>query len=142
MKKKLLALLPVLLLGLAACNNGKSSSSSGEGGDSGLPDSKDAVVIFYLDYNHADENNPYFQADWYFGVPLNRDELVDKDGNKLVDPTDDKASYTEFNHFLGWSLHPVVDSEDDLWDWEHDTKEKDDRGKYLQLYGVWVEKTA
>ena len=140
MKKKLLTLLPVLLLGLSACGGNKSSSGGGGEGSSERPTTKDAVVLFYLDYNHADEENPYFKAAWYFGVPLDRDQLLDEGGNKLVDPTDDKASYTEFGKFLGWSLHPIVDDEKDLWNWETDTKERDDRGKYLQLYGVWVEK--
>lgn len=140
MKKNLFKLLPVLLLGLTACGGG-SKSSSGEG-SSDRPETKDATILFFLDYNHADAENPYFQADWYFGVPLNRDELLDEGGNKLVDPTDDDASYTEFGHFLGWSIHPVVDDEKDLWNWESDVKEKDERGKYLQLYGVWVEKTS
>ena len=138
MKKNIFKLLPVLLLGLSACGGGGSDSSGGEG-SSAIPTTKDAVVIFYLDCNHADEENPYFQADWYFGVPIDREQLVDADGNKLVDPKDSEASYPEFGHFLGWSMHPVIDDEKDLWDFSKDVKEKDDRGKYLQLYGIWVE---
>ena len=138
MKKNIFKLLPVLLLGLTACGGGGHSSSGGNE-SSELPTTKDAIVLFFLDYNHADENNPYFQAEWYFGVPLDREQLVDADGNKLVDPKDSDASYKEFGHFLGWSMHPVVDDESDLWDFSKDVKEKDERGKYLQLYGVWVE---
>ena len=119
MKKKLFKLLPVLLLGLTACGGGK-SSSSGDGGSSATPTSKDAIVIFYLDCNHADEENPYFKAEWYFGVPIDREQLLDEDGNKLVDPKDSDASYEEFGHFLGWSIHPVIDDEKDLWDFSKD----------------------
>ena len=139
MKKNIFKLLPVLLLGLTACGGGNSSSSGG--GDSGnTPTTKDAMITFYLDCNHADEDNPYFEAPWYFGVPIDLNQLEDENGNKLVNPKDSEASYKEFGHFLGWSLHPVIDDEKDLWNFETDVKEKDERGKYLQLYGIWVEK--
>ena len=138
MKKTFFKLLPVLLLGLTACG-GSSGDSSGGQGSSGIPETKDAMITFYLDCNHADEDNPYFEAPWYFGVPIDLDQLVDSEGNKLVNPTDAQASYKEFGHFLGWSLHPVIDDEADLWDFSKDVKEKDERGKYLQLYGIWVE---
>ena len=139
MKKKLLALLPALLLGLSAC--GGSNDSSGGEGSSEFPTSKDAIILFYLDYNHADEENPYFKAEWYFGVPIDREQLVDENGNKLVDPKDSQASYKEFSHFIGWSMHPVIDDEADLWNFETDVKVKDERGSYLQLFGIWAEAT-
>jgi len=140
-KKLLLKLLPVVLLGLTACNNGgNNSGASGSGFDpSDLPVTKDVTVYFYLDYNHADENNPYFKADWYAGVPLDRTQMVDASGQTLVDPTDSQASYEEFGHFLGWSIHPVIDSLDQLWNFSTDVKVKDDRGYVLQLFGIWVE---
>jgi len=71
MKKNLFKLLPVLLLGLTACGGGGSSSSGGEG-SSELPTSKDAILLFYLDYNHADAENPYYKTEWYFGVPFSK----------------------------------------------------------------------
>ena len=137
--KKLLKLLPVLLLGLSACGGGGSDDSSGGEGSSALPETKDATILFYLDYNHADEENPYFKAEWYLGVTFTKEDLEDENGNKLVDPTDEMASYEEFGHFLGWSMHPVIDSEDQLWKFGEDVKEKDERGTYLQLFGIWVE---
>lgn len=134
MKKKLLALLPALLLTLSACGGGGGSSGGGEGGGSSeMPTSKDATIIFYLDYNHADENDPYYKAEWYFGVPFTKDDIG------LVDPSIDLASYSEFTTFLGWSMHPVIDSEDQLWKFGEDVKVKDDRGSYLQLFGIWVD---
>jgi len=57
----------------------------------------------------------------------------------LTDPTNDKAASPEFGKFLGWSMHPVIDSEDQLWKFGEDVKVKDERGSYLQLYGIWVE---
>ena len=132
MKKNLFKLLPVLLLGLTACGGGGSSSSGGEG-SSELPTSKDATILFYLDYNHADEDNPYYKVEWYLGVPFTKEEIG------LTDPTSDDASYPEFTKFLGWSMHPVIDSEDQLWKFGEDVKVKDERGSYLQLFGIWVE---
>ena len=132
MKKKLLALLPVLLLGLSACGGG-GGGESGAGGSSELPTSKDATILFYLDYNHADEENPYYKAEWYLGVPFTKEDIG------LTDPSADKASYPEFATFLGWSVHPVIDSEDQLWKFGEDVKVKDERGTYLQLFGIWVD---
>ena len=133
MKKKLLALLPVLLLGLSACGGGGDGGGSGAGGSSELPTSKDATILFYLDYNHADEENPYYKAEWYLGVPFTKEDIG------LTDPGEDKASYPEFGTFLGWSVHPVIDDEDQLWKFGEDVKEKDERGTYLQLFGIWVD---
>ena len=135
MKKKLLALLPVLLLGLSACNNGGNSSGGGGGGgdSSTIPTSKEATIYFYLDYNHADETNPYYKAEWYLGVPFTKEDIG------LTDPTSDQASYQEFKTFLGWSMHPVIDDESQLWKFGEDVKVKDDRGTNLQLFGIWVE---
>ena len=135
MKKNLFKLLPVLLLGLTACNGGSNDSSNS--GD--LPEEKEATIVFYLDYNHADEDNPYFEASWYLGVPFEIDDLEDEEGNKLVEPTAKDANYPEFTKFKGWSMHPVIDNDDQLWKFGVDVKEKDDRGTYLQLFGIWVE---
>lgn len=131
MKKNIFKLLPVLLLGLTACGGG--GSSSGSGNSSEMPTSKDATILFYLDYNHADEANPYYKAEWYLGVPFTKEDIG------LTDPTKDQASYEEFTTFLGWSVHPVIDSEDQLWKFGEDVKVKDERGTYLQLFGIWVE---
>ena len=136
MKKNLFKLLPVLLLALTGCNNGGNNSSNSGSGD--IPTSKEATIIFYLDYNHADENKQYFMAEWYLGVPIDLTQLVDENGQTLVTPTDTQASYEEFNHFLGWSVHPVIDDPSQLWNFATDVKVKDDRGTYLQLFGIWV----
>ena len=133
MKKKLLMLLPVLLLGLSACGGGGNSSGGGEGGSSEMPTSKEAKIYFYLDYNHADENNPYYKSEWYLGVPFTKEDLG------VTDPTSADASYEEFKTFLGWSVHPVIDDESQLWKFGEEVKEKDDRGVTLQLFGIWVE---
>ena len=135
MKKKILLLLPALLMTLAACNNNNKGGGGGSGGhESGeLPEDKEVTIYCYLDYNHADEENPYLKAEWYEGVPFSKEDIG------LTDPTNEQASYLEFAHFKGWSIHPIIDDLEDLWDFENDYKEKDERGYVLQLYGIWLE---
>ena len=125
-------LLPVLLLGLTACGGGGGGGNS-SGGSSQTPTTKEATILFYIDYNHADEDNPYYSAEWYLGVPFTKEDIG------LTDPGNDQANYPEFITFLGWSEHPVIDSDDQLWKFGEDVKEKDERGTYLQLYGIWVD---
>ncbi|MCR4880169.1 MAG: hypothetical protein K5906_04365 [Bacilli bacterium] len=133
MIKNLIKVLPILfVLGLSACNKGSNTSSST--GSSELPTTKEATIYFFLDYNHAvDEENPYYIAEWYLGVPFTKEDIG------LVDPTSEDASYSEFKVFKGWSVHPVIDSDDQLWNFGEDFKEKDERGVNLQLFGIWVD---
>lgn len=87
-------------------------------------DGKTALVNFFVDYNHADEKDPYYSYDWYELVPLE-------------DIPDNPPMLTEgFPVFLGWSDKPIIDTKDDLWDFEVDTIKVGQY--YLALYGIWV----
>ena len=134
MKKNLFKLLPILLLGLTACGGGGGGGNSSGGGTSGdTPTTKDVTVLAYIDYNHADEDHPYHSAEWYFSTPFTQEDIG------LVDPKNDEANYPEFAKFIGWSLHPVIDDEKDLFEFGKEVKEKDGTPPFIVLYGIWGE---
>jgi len=144
MNKKLLLVLPVLAFSLTACGGGSNPSSSqgsstpsSEPGPSSssepLPDEKEVTILCYLDYNHAiQDSDAYYTGKWYYGVPFTKADIG------LVDPTSDDANYPEFTTFLGWSLHPIVDGEDQLLQWGEYVKVRGEGGSYVNLYGIWV----
>ena len=133
MKKNILKLLPVLLLGLTACGGGGGSSSGGGSSVEPTPTTKDVTVLVYIDYNHADEDNPYHKSTWYFNTTFTQSDI------ELEDPKPEDANYTEFNTFKGWSLHPIIDNDDQLFKWGEFKKEKDGTPPYVILYGIWVD---
>ena len=136
MKKRLFKLLPILLLGLTACGGGgsdASSTSSGGGGSSEIPPTKDVTILCYIDYNHADEDNPYHQAKWYYSKTFTKEDI------ELTDPDESAANYPEFKTFKGWSQHPLIDNDDQLFKWGEVTKELDGTPPYVILYGIWVD---
>ncbi len=131
MKKNLLKLLiPTLLIGLTACNGEKKNSSGG----SELPDSKDVTILCYIDYNHADESNPYHRSEWYYDYPFSKEDI------ELVDPSSSQTKYEEFGTFKGWSTHPIINSDDQLFNFGVDVVEMNFEKPfpYLILYGIWV----
>lgn len=146
MKKKLLVL-SILTLALTACGGGNTPSSepsssaapssepSSSESSEPLPDTKDVTILCYLDYNHANQDSDaFYTAKWYFGVPFSKADIG------LVDPTSADANYPEFTTFLGWSLQPIIDSEDQLFNWGEYVKARDGSGSYVNLYGIWVSK--
>ena len=117
--KKLTKLLSLLILPLilSACNTPKGESESED-------DYKPLLVCFYSDYNHVDEKNPYYSYRWYELKPL--EEI----------PQTPSAPTPGFTTFLGWSEKPIIDSVEDLWNFETDTAKMGQY--YLALYGIWV----
>lgn len=143
MKKKLLLLLPLIGM-MLACSPSTPGGVTDTGGghdtetDPGTPTdtpsksaTKDVRIICYLDYNHANESNPYHSARWYFNDPFSKADIG------LTDPTADMASYPEFTLFKGWSTHPIIDSDDQLFKFGVDMKAQDGNN-FLVLYGIWV----
>jgi hypothetical protein len=114
---KLLKLLPLLVLPLtlSSCTSSKNESED---------DYKPLLVNFFTDYNHVDEKNPYHTYRWYELKPLEE-----------VPPTPECPT-EGFPIFLGWSEKPIIDSKEDLWDFEIDTAKMGQY--YLALYGIWV----
>ena len=97
----------------------------GEGGDSASED-KELTIQYFIDYNHADQDNPFYEVEWYSGTTI-------------PEPTSKPACPDEaFPTFLGWSAHSLVDDAKDLWDFK---KDKTELGLYyLAIYGIWVAK--
>ena len=143
MKKKLLLLLPLIGMMLACSPSapGGNTDTPGPGSDTetepgpseshSASPTKDVRIICYLDYNHANESNPYHSARWYFYDAFTKEDIG------LTDPTPDMASYPEFATFKGWSVHPIIDSDDQLFKFGVDYKAQDGNN-FLVLYGIWV----
>lgn len=155
MKKKLLLLIPTLMLALAACNNGgtntsnpdpskpegTSQTSGGEASqsseeysdDPSRPEGANLRIDFYLDYNHygkgikgfGNEENKYHCAWWYFDRPFTKADIG------LVDPTTAPDPY--YPTFAGWSRHALVD--------ETETK-KEGSDEYLYMWNFGIDKVS
>ena len=98
----------------------------GEGGGGSASDDKELTIQYFIDYNHADQDNPFYEVEWYSGT------TIPEPPSKPACP--DEA----FPTFLGWSAHSLVDDTKDLWDFK---KDKTDLGLYyLAIYGIWVAK--
>ena len=92
---------------------------------------KDFWIRVYFDYNHFDESEPLLKVMWQYGLPFTKEDIG------LTDPTTVPDPY--YNHFLGWSLHPIVDEEQYLWKFGEDVVTAEMAvGGYINLYGIFV----
>ena len=113
---------------ITASANGKSATCNVTVTEAVDPQ-KDAEVYFFLDYNNIDPDDEsgeklLARVKWYRNQPL-------KD-IKPADPT--TPSDPAFPYFIGWSDHSIIDSKDQLWDFETRTLGY----RYTQfLYGIW-----
>lgn len=82
-------------------------------------------VAFYLDYTCHEEYHSYITTTDVLLTPPD------------TTPTYAMATDPAFPNFLGWSSHTIIDSEEDLWDFETDMILSGER-TYLYLYGIWV----
>ena len=122
-EKLLLLVLPLTIGGLVACNNSNPpvtpSTSESE------PEEEPPLLVnFYTDYNHYDESNPYYSYRWYDTQVLPE-----------VPPTPE-APTPGYPVFLGWSKKPIIDTKEDLWNFETDFAPLGTY--YLALYGIWM----
>ena len=135
MKNKKFLLIPALALLLGACsgnNNGSNNNnnSNSSGGDS---DYKPLLMNFYLDYNHYDEDNPYYSARWYYDTTFTKDQIG------LSDPGSDKTPDPYYPTFKGWSLYAVVDEDKYLFNFGTDkiAIEQTVNG-VIEFFGIYV----
>ena len=88
-------------------------------------DGMPVTVYFFHDYNHANAK------DALLTVQSKNGELISEHPNDLTE-----SYYEEFPVFKGWSKKEIIDSEDDLWDFEHDVVQS--YTSTLRIYGIWV----
>ena len=138
MKLKKLLLLPLLAapLMVASCVSGGGTTSS-SGGDSsssgGGGGSKNLLMKFFSDYNHYDEEEPYLSVWWYYDQPFSKADIG------LNDPTEVPDPY--YPTFLGWSIHPVVDEDQYLWNFGKDVVTTEMAvGGEIEFFGIFVGK--
>ena len=159
MKLKTLLLVPVMALLLTGCGGGGNPSnsepvsqpgqSSGEsqggesrseqsqGGQSSTQTSqgrtKDLLLRFYEDYNHYEEEEPYYEAWWYLGEPFTKEDIG------LVDPK--KAYDPYYPTFLGWSKFAIVDEDDKIFEFGKDViTYEETANNIIELFGIFVGK--
>ena len=143
MKKLLCTLLCLTsMLFVSSCKKNKPTSESETGSESGQVESSEiesesseeslsiidglpVTVYFFHDYNHANTK------DALLTVQSKNGELI---GEHPADLTE--SYYEEFPVFKGWSQKEIIDSEDDLWDFEHDIVQS--YTSVLRIYGIWV----
>ena len=87
----------------------------------GLP----VTVYFFHDYNHSTTKEALLI------VQSKNGELIAEHPADLTE-----SYYEEFPVFKGWSQKELIDSEDDLWDFEHDVVQS--YTSVLRIYGIWV----
>lgn len=118
--------LPAIAL-LTACGGG----GGGGGGTSQRDRDATLLVHFYSDYNHFEEGESYLDAWWYYNRPIDKDKIGLKDPTEAPDPY--------YPTFLGWSLHPIVDEEQYLWDFTTDVVTEDMAvGGEIEFFGIYV----
>lgn len=108
----------------APSGGGGGGEGPGGGGEE-LPEEKNMVVNFYLNYSNSDE--PIYTMEWYSLTPLK----AIPDEAKL---TDADAPDPLYPHFLGYSEYPSSIDDSHLWNFETDYKQSN----VLSLYGIWV----
>ena len=134
-KMKYLFILSALTLVITSCGkkNNSNNNNSSEGSEEESSTSStyygptDLFVAFYLDYNVADFDNPYYSYKTHQG------QLLTPPPNT---PTREDATDPTYPIFKGWSAHTVIDDDADLWDFSKDYVELGTR-TYLYLYGIW-----
>ena len=115
-KVALLALLPSLFaLSMTGCKGEEDQPGS-------LPDN--VTVNFYIDFNQVDSGETYYT------VTIGQGERV----NAPDKPTE--APFEEFPVFIGWSDKEIVNSTNDLWDFNKNTITS--KTGTCALYGIWV----
>ena len=117
-RKLLLGLLPALLaMSVTGCG--------GDDEDSGEKLPENVVVTFYIDFNQPNSDESYATQ-------------TIKQGEKVTAPaTPTEAPFKEFPVFLGWSQKEVIQSKDDLWNFDSTITSK--TGTF-SIYGIWVAK--
>ena len=106
---------PLLLTG---CNNSGSESGGGE-------EDTRIEVRYYLDYTFEDAEETYAT-------------LKIENGSKIGQPLEPQTiPFREFNVFVGWSSKPIIDSTDDLWNFDTDTVNVEEGVKTFSIYGIW-----
>ena len=115
MKKRLILLACLSLMGLAGCAQNPV-----------VDPTKTIKVSFYVDFSQTTAKY-VLDAEPGKNISLpNEAKLTDADA---LDPA--------FPYFLGYSIHPMVDSTNDLWKFDSDIIPID--ATEFTLYGVWVE---
>ena len=104
-----------------------------------LPPSDDMTlhIYFFIDYNNVDESDltgtKCLAKFWWYP-----DRAIGDSGQVPVAPT--KAPTPEFPYFAGWSIHPIVDSKDDLINVNTYVLPDDMQGRsFLYIYGIWTD---
>lgn len=150
MKMKKLLFVSSLLLSLgmatlAGCGGGNDNSGGGGGdntpGDGGddnpgeggggdntpTPAAYNQTYVFFLDYSHSDDTDPFKKVQWYRGKALGSVP----EGCSL---TSENASDPLFPVFLGWSEYSSSIDDSKLWNFETDFSQ----AQFVYLYGIWV----
>ena len=149
MKFSKLLLVPFAALLLSACGGGGTpsqtpsseptiissepagESSQDESGSGPVDPEMNLILRFYLDYNHYEKEEPYYQTWWYLDRPFTKEQIG------LVDPTE--ASDPFYPTFLGWSRYSIVDEEERLWKFGTDTvSQNDTAGGAFEIFGIFV----
>lgn len=116
------------MFALTACKgfNINSSSSSNESESSSSISDKDKITVtFYADFNQKVAKNIYKQYTLTWG-------------DKVPKPENPQKLNDDFPNFIGWSIHEVIDDENQLFDFN--TKLSDeiiDSYMTLDLFGIW-----
>ena len=132
-KLSFLLLAAASMLAISGCTNtpkggGNSSEEEDSSSSSIYTGPTDLFVAFFVDYNTADFDHPYYSYKTQQGQLLSRPPQ---------EPTSADALDPAYPIFLGWSSHTVIDSDADLWDFNSDVVGLGERS-YLYLYGIWV----
>lgn len=131
-KTNLFLLLACSALVLSACGGkgGKEDNISSEedsSSESIYTGPTSLFVAFFLDYNVADFDNPYYSYLTEQNTLLHEPEKC---------PTAEDAPDKNYPIFKGWSSHTVIDDDSDLWNFETDVVGYGERS-YLYFYGIW-----
>ena len=115
-RKLLLGLLPALLaMSVTGC--------SGDDDDKSEKLPENVVVTFYIDFNQPNSDESYATQ-------------TIKQGEKVTAPeTPTEAPFPEFPVFLGWSEKEIIQSKNDLWNFETTITSKSGT---FSIYGIWV----
>ena len=90
------------------CGRAGCTGPRGGGGGNTPTGDPDYTLVFYLDYNHYDPDDPYYTYDWYFDTPFTQEQIG------LTNPT--TAPDPFYGTFKGWSRQALVDEDQYLWD--------------------------